>query len=156
MGKSVTEKLNEELGIEVVETQDVVISQHIEIIPIDDPNEKSFVRSRDVEEDYDKSRSVLNDVMDKGTMALDKLIELAEDSEHPRAYEVVGSLIKNIVDAQKATMDLHKVVKDIGEKSTPEEIVPAQTVNNTQNQFFVGSTKDLQEMIEDEIEEENG
>lgn len=153
MGKTITEKLDEILDIDPVETTEIVEVKQAEIVPLEKPSE-SFLRNQDVLDDYDKSREILHDVLDKGAMALDRLIDLADDSERPTAYDSIGSLIKNIVDAQKATMDLHKVVKDIGDVQEAETPQP-QIVNNTQNQVFVGSTKDLQEMMEDEEDEEN-
>jgi hypothetical protein len=102
--------------------------------------------SKDIEADYRYARSNLYDVIEKGSYALDALLELAKASEHPRAFEVVGQLTKTLVDANKDLIDIQKKVKDL-KKQDPMLEDSGGTVNNN---LFVGSTSDLLKMIKGE------
>lgn len=94
----------------------------------------------DLEADYKEARSNLKEVIGKGKDALDSLLVMAKDLDSPRAYEVVGQLIKTISDANKDLLDIHKRNKDIrGETATPSTVV--------NNAVFIGSTADLQAII---------
>jgi hypothetical protein len=95
----------------------------------------------DISKDYKYARENLYDVIERGTEALDYLLELAKASEHPRAFEVVGSLTKTLVDANKDLLDIQKKVKDLqadDKKQSPQ---------NVTNALFVGSTAELQKLI---------
>lgn len=89
--------------------------------------------------DYDEARKNLKDVIGKGKDALEGLLLLAQSTDSPRAYEVVGQLIKTISDVSKDLIDLQKRVKDIRGES------PSSTVVN--NAVFIGSTAELQAII---------
>ena len=93
--------------------------------------------------DYDYSREVLYDLIEKGRGALEDMIEVARASEHPRAFEVLSGLIKNTADINDKLLDLNKKHKDINAKEKPQAAV-GQTTNN----LFVGSTTDLQRMLQ--------
>ena len=80
-------------------------------------------------------------VIEKGTDALDNLIDLAKASEHPRAFEVVAQLTKTLVDANKDLLDIQKKVKDLKREDKKEN------TKNVTNALFVGSTAELQKMI---------
>ena len=96
--------------------------------------------SDDLEIDYKEARSNLKDVIGKGKEALENLLTMAKDLDSPRAYEVVGQLIKTISDVNKDLIDIHKRNKDIrGETSGPSTVV--------NNAVFIGSTADLQAII---------
>ena len=95
----------------------------------------------DVEKDYDYTRGNLYSIIEKGQEAINGILELAQDSEMPRAYEVAGQLIKSVSDATDKLMDLQKKVKDVNEEK--ESKVPT-TVNNA---LFVGSTAELQKIL---------
>lgn len=95
----------------------------------------------DIEKDYKYARENLYDVIERGTEALDALLELAKASEHPRAFEVVGSLTKTLVDANKDLLDIQKKVKELQREEAKE------TPQNVTNALFVGSTADLQKLI---------
>ena len=135
MKNNVTDGLNEVLGIEG------------ELI---EPEKKSLLRENfeartkyddDISKDYRYARENLYDVIERGTEALDYLLELAKASEHPRAYEVVGTLTKTLVEANKDLLEIQKKVKDLqadDKKEFPQ---------NVTNALFVGSTADLQRLI---------
>lgn len=95
----------------------------------------------DIKKDYDYTRGNLYSIIEKGQEAINSILELAQDSEMPRAYEVAGQLIKNVSDATDKLMDLQKKVKDLEKE---EEVKGPTTVNNA---LFVGSTADLQKML---------
>ena len=96
---------------------------------------------QDVDNDYKYARENLYGVIEKGTEALDTLIDLAKASEHPRAFEVVSQLTKTLVDANKDLLDIQKKVKDLKKEDEKEQ--PQQVTNA----LFVGSTAELQKMI---------
>ena len=95
----------------------------------------------DVEKDYDYTRGNLYSIIEKGQEAINGILELAQDSEMPRAYEVAGQLIKSVSDATDKLMDLQKKVKDVNEE---KESKGPTTVNNA---LFVGSTAELQKIL---------
>ena len=96
---------------------------------------------KDVKDDYDFSRRTYKDLITIGTRSLDVLAELARESEHPRAFEVLSKTIKDIGDTTEKLMKLQKDKADI----TKEERAEAKKVTN--NNIFVGSTTDLQRML---------
>ena len=93
-----------------------------------------------LEVDYDEARKNIKDVIGKGKDALEGLLLLARSTDSPRAYEVVGQLIKTISDVSKDLIDLQKRVKDI----RGEALAPSTIVNNA---VFIGSTAELQAII---------
>ena len=95
----------------------------------------------DIEKDYDYTRGNLYSIIEKGQEAINGILELAQDSEMPRAYEVAGQLIKSVSDATDKLMDLQKKVKDVNKE---EESKSPTTVNNA---LFVGSTAELQKLL---------
>jgi len=95
--------------------------------------------------DYEYSRKVLYDLIEKGTDALESMIEVARESEHPRAFEVLSTLIKNTADVNDKLLDLSKKHKDINSKNRP--VLPEG--GTTTNNVFIGSTTDLQRMLQD-------
>ena len=95
----------------------------------------------DIEKDYDYTRGNLYSIIEKGQEAINGILELAQDSEMPRAYEVAGQLIKSVSDATDKLMDLQKKVKDVNKE---EESKGPTTVNNA---LFVGSTAELQKLL---------
>jgi|TARA_B100001093_G_scaffold446570_1_gene450988 hypothetical protein len=95
----------------------------------------------DVEKDYKYTRGQLYSIIEKGQEAINGILELAQESEMPRAYEVAGQLIKNVADATDKLMDLQKKLKDVNKE---EEAKTPTTVNNA---LFVGSTAELQKLL---------
>ena len=98
---------------------------------------------RNIKSDYDYSRETYYDLLEKGRASLEDMIEVARSSEHPRAYEVLAGMIKNLSDVNDKLMDLNKKNKDINK----EEI---KQVGNTTNNVFLGSTADLQRLLQNE------
>jgi hypothetical protein len=95
--------------------------------------------------DYEYSRETLYDLIQKGRNALEDMIEVARESEHPRAFEVLSGLIKNVADVNDKLMDLNKKHRDINTKEK------TQLPGNTTNNLFVGSTTELQRMLQDSM-----
>tara|TARA_B100002019_G_C20761859_1_gene353373 strand:+ start:108 stop:455 length:348 start_codon:yes stop_codon:yes gene_type:complete len=102
-------------------------------------NEKNNIRN-----DYDYSRETYYDLLEKGRESLDLMIEVARESEHPRAFEVLSNMMKNMADINDKLMDLNKKNKDISK----EDIQEAKQITN--NNVFLGSTTDLQRLLQDE------
>ena len=98
--------------------------------------------------DFEYSRRVYHDLLAKGSEALEEMMEVARATEHPRAFEVLSNMMKNMGDINGSLMDLHKKKKDFNKEDKPLEI-PNQTTNNV----FVGSTSDLQRMLLHDDEE---
>ena len=98
----------------------------------------------DISKDYEYTRGNLYSIIEKGQEAIDGILELAQESEQPRAYEVAGQLIKSVSDATDKLMDLQKKLKDVNE----EDIRKSPT--NVTNALFVGSTAELAKMIKQE------
>lgn len=90
--------------------------------------------------DYDYSRETYYELIEKGKDALETMIEVARESEHPRAYEVLSGMIKNVSDVNDRLMDLNKKMKDIEKKEDVKQI------ENQQNNFYL-STAELQKMM---------
>ena len=129
----IDDKLNEVLGIveepnelEVIqkETKDLVVPE-----------------DKDPDIDFETGRKNLYNLIDKGNEAIDGILNLAKEGEHPRAYEVAGQLIKSVADTTDKLMDLQKKVKEV------EEDANKTTNNVTNNALFVGSTSELSKIL---------
>ena len=103
----------------------------------DDEQKKNFVH----EQDYEYSRDTYYDLIEKGRESLELMIEVARESEHPRAFEVLAGMIKGIADVNDKLMDLNKKQKELTKEDKPSEST------TTNNNLFVGSTTDLQRML---------
>ena len=103
----------------------------------------------DIKKDYDYTRGNLYSIIEKGQEALNGVLELAQESEQPRAYEVAGQLIKSVSDATDKLMDLQKKLKDVEEDKVTKG---PSTVNNA---LFVGSTAELAKMLKDGLGKDN-
>lgn len=99
-------------------------------------------KNREIEQDYNESRETYNDLIDKGRESLELMIQVARESEHPRAFEVLSGMIKNISDVNDRLMELNKKYKDITKTEQPKE--------TTNNNLFIGSTTDLQRLLQNE------
>lgn len=133
MKKTVEEKLEDALNInsEIIEAEQEILAPSI--IP------SSNV---DADEDFVKAKSNIAKLIEKGEDAVDGILQLAKESEQPRAYEVASTLIKTMVDANKELLDVHKQKKELDKE---EYAGPAKAVQN--NTVFVGSTKELQQQL---------
>ena len=103
----------------------------------------------DVQKDYEYSRGQLYSLIEKGQEAINGILELARESEMPRAYEVAGQLIKNVSDATDKLMDLQKKLKDI------EEERGVRGPTNVTNALFVGSTAELSKLLKNQLNLDN-
>ena len=114
----------------------------------DDKNLDKFLPPEDknADNDYNYSRSTYYELVEKGKESLELMIEVARESEHPRAFEVLSGMIKNISDVNDRLMDLNKKKKDL-DKS--EEI---KNIATTTNNLFVGSTAELQKILKKETD----
>lgn len=109
------------------------------------PTLPSKVESRD--NDFEYARGNLYNIIERGTDALDGILELAQQSQHPRSYEVAAQLVRTLADTNKDLLELQKRHKELtGEDSSPK------TINNN---LFVGSTAELQKMIKQASGDEN-
>ena len=98
----------------------------------------------DITRDYEYTRGNLYSIIEKGQEAIDGILELAQESDMPRAYEVAGQLIKSVSDATDKLIDLQKKLKDVNEEDAKGP------TNVTNNALFVGSTADLAKLIKGE------
>ena len=112
-------------------------SPETEVIP--KTNKLHLSKGEDVDKDYEYARGNLYSLIDKGQEAVNGALDLAMSSDHPRAYEVAGQLIKNVGDVADKLMALQKDKKAIKEESAKKVV--------TNNALFVGSTADLQKML---------
>ena len=122
-----------------------------DIIPIESETivekvEKISLVVDDIKKDYDYTRGNLYSLIEKGQEAINGILELAQESEMPRAYEVAGQLIKNVGDITDKLLDLQKKVKDI-EEDKPKG---PTTVNNA---LFVGSTAELAKLLKQQSQD---
>lgn len=101
---------------------------------------KKIKTDKDVTNDYEYTRGQLYNLIEKGQEAINGILDVAQNSDHPRAYEVAGNLIKNVADISDKLVDLQKKMKDLDEdKKGPTTV--------TNNAMFVGSTSELQKML---------
>ena len=114
--------------------------------PIDKPirtNPKKIKSGKeDLTKDYEYSRAQLYSLVEKGQEAVDGALDVAQQSDSARAYEVAGQLIKHVADTADKLVDLQKKMKEIDEVNTKQN-----TTNVTNNSLFVGSTSELQKML---------
>jgi len=116
-----------------------------DIVPAEEPKKKKppvKLEQDDVEKDYEYARANLYQLVDKGQEAINGALDLAMSSDHPRAYEVAGQLIKHVGDVADKIMGLQKDTKSVKEEKT-------KGPTNVTNALFVGSTADLQKMLKD-------
>jgi|TARA_B100001964_G_scaffold121475_1_gene134848 hypothetical protein len=114
-------------------------------LPIKKPSQV-YIDKKDIKDDYEYSRKTYKDLIDTGVRSLDVLAELARESEHPRAFEVLSKTIKDIGDTTEKLMDLQKSKKEINKVEAEEK---KQITNNN---LFVGSTTELQRILQKENE----
>lgn len=116
-------------------------SEIVDVTPVEKTKPERLTKN-DVEKDYDYTRANLYSLIEKGQETLNGIMELAEETSSPRAYEVAGQLLKTVADNAEKLIDLQKKIKDIDEeKSGPSHV--------TNNAMFVGSTAELQKMLKE-------
>jgi len=107
---------------------------------IDIPVNVSSSRIDDIKKDYEYSRANLYSLIEKGQEAINGIMELASESDSPRAYEVAGQLIKSVGDVADKLIDLQKKVKEVEEDAS-------KSTNVTNNAVFIGSTSELSKLL---------
>ena len=108
----------------------------------------SELTGEDVDKDYEYQRENFYNLVEKGSSAIDGILELAKESEHPRTYEVAGNLIKQVAEVTEKLGDLQEKMRKLKE-------VPSNAPKSVTNALFVGSTKELQTMLKDKLKDES-
>ena len=137
------DKVNEILGIDKKESVPVS-TQAKEFKPLVPRKEEKD--KPDVDNDYKYSRENYYNLIERGQEAIEGILEVAREGQHPRAYEVAGALIKNVADTVDKLQDLQKKLKDLKE-------LPKTANHNIKNALFVGSTAELQKMLKGKNED---
>jgi gas vesicle protein len=131
--------LNENLS-KILDVEPIPVRESRSLVPITQNQTKD-----DVETDYDLSRKTFKSLITKGEEALDHLMDIAKDSEHPRAFEVAANLIKTVSDTTKELMELQKKNKDIRNINQESNVNPNNI--NVEKAVFVGTPADLLKKI---------
>jgi len=124
----VDEKLNQLLEV------DTEIKQETKAVV------KQPQRSKSIENDYKYARENLYNLVERGQDAIDGILELSKETEHPRAYEVAGQLIKTVSDTAEKLLDIQKKLKDLEKEDE-------QKIGTQHNHLYVGSTSELQKFL---------
>lgn len=129
MKKDIDTKLDEVLEISTD------IQKETKIVPI--PK-----RAENIDTDYKYGRETLYNLVERGQDAIDGILDLCKETEHPRAYEVAGNLIKNVADVTDKLMILQEKIKKVKEESHtgPKSVT---------NALYIGSTAELQKLLKD-------
>jgi hypothetical protein len=141
MKKTVDDKLND-----IFDVQGKIVEQALPVIVAEQPKKEvvsGAPNDESIDADYEYARENLKLFIEQGKVAMENIIFLAKEGESPRAYEVVGQLIKTLSDTNKDLLDLGKKVKDLKNKKDDTQ-QPTQHVTNA---LFVGSTAELQKLI---------
>jgi hypothetical protein len=118
-------KLNEKLS-EVLDIEPYVKESNTEVVPVDS-----------IEDDAEYARQNLRKLIDKGSIAADHIVEIAKQSEHPRAFEVAANMMKNLADMNKDLLEIQKRKKDL------TGVAESKSNINVDKAVFVGSTTEL-------------
>ena len=126
----------------VFDPVETAIQQNNIVVP------KKVVQSNedDIENDYKYQRENFYGLVERGQDAIDGILELAKEGEHPRAYEVAGNLIKQVAEVTEKLGDLQEKMRKLKE-------VPNTAPKNVTNALFVGSTAELQKMLKGKTDE---
>jgi hypothetical protein len=122
------------------------IGKALNLAPMNDQVRQIVAKAQDDSAlaDFNIARTNIHEIMQNGTYAIEKLSQIADQSQHPRAFEVLGGLFKTMLDANKDLIELHKKIKDIQGADQPHN----EEAKNITNNLFVGSTAELQKAIE--------
>ena len=140
-----TKKLDDTFNITPTE---ITVDESEVVVGVDREKPDRLTKD-DIEKDYEYTRGNLYSIIEKGQEAINGILELAQESEMPRAYEVAGQLIKSVSDATDKLMDLQKKLKDVEEETKQKG---PSTINNA---LFVGSTADLAKIIKSGLPKDN-
>jgi hypothetical protein len=130
---------------EVFNVTGEIVSQELEPkllknVPLEDTIDTKSILS-DIKKDYEYARGNMYSIIEKGQEALNGILELAQETESPRAYEVVGQLIKNVSDSTEKLIELQKKLRDL------EEVKTSSGPTNVTNALFFGSTTELSKIL---------
>ena len=128
MMKDIDAHLDEVLGIVEPPQRDVAKTEKV----------KPLVNGQEDETDFQYARENLYNLIERGQDGLEELLEIAKQSQHPRAFEVVGQMIDKLANTNKELLNLHKTKKDLTTESAPKTV---------SNNLFVGSTAELQKFL---------
>ena len=144
MGK-LEDKVNDILGIKEESTPvgEMILQENKVPVP-----RKEDPKKDDIENDYKYSRENYYNLIERGQDAIQGILDVAKEGQHPRAYEVAGQLIKNVAEVTEKLGDLQEKMRRLKE-------VPSNAPKNVTNALFVGSTKELQTMIKDKLKDES-
>ena len=131
--KDADDILNEVLGVSEPTPKEVVVSK-----PVPRPSNELD----DVDADYKYQRDNFYNLIEKGQNAIEGILNVAKESDHPRGYEVAGNLIKQVAEVTEKLGDLQEKMKKLKE-------VPNSAPKNVTNALFVGSTAELQKMLKE-------
>ena len=125
-------------------TPKVVEENKKEILPVvkSEKDNKEQELQQDLTDAYQQSKENLQDIIDQGKDAMDAILEIAKQGQHPRAFEVYGTLLKNVVDANKELLAVQKQMRDMNKK---EQAAGSTNIGNAA--IFVGSTSELSKLI---------
>ena len=130
MMKDIDAHLDEVLGIVETPQRDVAKTEKV----------KPLVNGQEDDTDFQYARENLYNLIERGQDGLEELLEIAKQSQHPRAFEVVGQMIDKLANTNKELLNLHKTKKDIQAEKTSGP-------TNVTNALFVGSTSELQKLL---------
>ena len=135
---AIEDKVNEILGLEPAKTpMEEVIKKEDFKAPVVRTEEKD---KEDVDNDHKNSREYYYNLIEKGQEAIEGILDIAKEGQHPRAYEVAGQLIGQVAQTVDKLQDLQKKLKDLKE-------LPKSANTQIKNALFVGSTAELQKML---------
>jgi hypothetical protein len=132
--------LSEALGIESSKSVEIIPPKKEQEVTVNTPHEED-----DIKADYNLSRRTFRDLISKGNQAIEGITDLAKESESPRAYEVLATLMKTVADTTKDLYDLQKKTKDLKDNGKKEE-----TTVTVEKAVFVGSTAELLQRVKEE------
>ena len=135
--KDADDILNEVLGVSEPTPKEVIVSK-----PVSRPSDELD----DVDADYKYQRDNFYNLIEKGQNAIEGILNVAKESDHPRGYEVAGNLIKQVAEVTEKLGDLQEKMKKLKE-------VPNSAPKNVTNALFVGSTAELQKMLKGKTNE---
>ena len=134
-------RIDKELGV-IDKIVPKIIPDNSEVVPYQAES------GDDIEKDYEYQRENFYNLVEKGSSAIDGILELAKESEHPRTYEVAGNLIKQVAEVAEKLGDLQEKMRKLKE-------VPYNAPKSVTNALFIGSTKELQTMLKDKSKDES-
>lgn len=139
------------ISLDIMSNIDKNLSDIFGVTPMEKPSQEVIefnpkeVVDKSIEDDFTITRNNLYSLLQQGKDALEHALEVAKTSEHPRAFEVVGNLMKQLSDINHQLVDLHGKKSDLSNRNKEETKQPNRVTNNA---IFVGSTTELSKMIE--------